>query len=62
MSAATDRHAEERERRRRKARYGMQVRGRSVQLLARLAVAATPKKAKKRRKSVRRRAGKSGRG
>jgi hypothetical protein len=63
MSASTDRHAEDRERRRRKSRYGMQVRGRSVRLLARLAASATPKKVKKRRKKARQRAGKKpGRG
>jgi len=51
MRAARDRHAEERERRRRKARYGMQVTGRSVRLLGRLA--ARRGKPPKRRESSR---------
>jgi hypothetical protein len=51
MSAPADRHAEDREWRRRKARYGMQVSGRSVQLLARLKASGKPKKRKKHRKN-----------
>lgn len=39
-----DRHADERERRRRKARYGMQMSGRSVRLLARLAASGGSKR------------------
>jgi len=50
MSAPADRHADDRERRRRKARYGMQLRGRSVRLLARLAASGTPKRLKKPKK------------
>jgi hypothetical protein len=59
VGARADRHAEDRERRRQKARYGMQVRGRSVQLLARLAASGMPKKLKpkKRKKTTQRRAG-----
>lgn len=48
MSQARDRHAEERERKSRKQRYGMRVSGRSVRLLGRLS--ARPKKRAKRKK------------
>jgi len=44
-----DRHADERERRRRKAKDGMQVRGRSVRLLARLITSGKRKKKRRER-------------
>lgn len=46
----SDRHAAERERKRRKARYGMQVSGRSVRLLGRL-VAGGKKRVKRQKRS-----------
>lgn len=49
MSGEPDRHAEERERKRRKARYGMRVSGRSVRLLGRLK-AGQGRRGKKERK------------
>lgn len=45
-----DRHAAERERRRRKARYGMQVTGRSVRLLGRLRAGTPPVRRKRGKK------------
>lgn len=45
-----DHHAAERERRRRKARYGMQVTGRSVRLLGRLRAGTPPVRRKKGKK------------
>jgi hypothetical protein len=53
MRTSGDPHAERRERRRRKARYGMQIKGRSVRLLARLMVSSTPEKPKKRKRKRR---------
>jgi hypothetical protein len=51
MSGEPDRHAAQRERKRRKARYGMQVSGRSVRLLGRLQAGerrTRPKKGRRR--------------
>ena len=45
-----DPHAESRERKRRKARYGMRVTGRSVRLLARLTTDPTKKRPIKKKK------------
>lgn len=46
-----DPHAESRERKRRKARYGMRMTGRSVRLLARLATQPGKKKPTKKKKT-----------
>lgn len=50
MTEHRDRHAEERERRRRKERYGMRVTGRSVRLLAQLTVRGQTKKRRRKKK------------
>lgn len=53
MTEHRDRHAEERERRQRKERYGMRVSGRSVRLLAQLGVKGQKKKRRRKKKSSR---------
>lgn len=52
MNDPADRHADDRDARARKARYGMRVRGRSVRVLARLAASGAPGPAGKGRRSA----------
>jgi hypothetical protein len=54
-SVTPDPHSDARERKRKKARYGMRVSGRSVRLLARLTTDPSRKKKKRKKKKKKRR-------